>query len=407
MACGAYLQGDETEFESLTSRLAGLASSNGRRLPESLIVTELSDAVESCWQMGWRPRDLVEIIGRNKTAAHLVLTKTAIVDQSYFYRRIDDHVPERVFEDAPWYAELDSIYEGHAWWSAVDSSYIEQWAARDRIECRDAIRIAIETVCTLRLLRRLPKIGPAPTDSLAEVRLASPAGRRLDSKIASRIRALLAKAESSEYPEEAEAFSAKAQELMARHAIDHAMVYDRADTAEEPTQRRIWIDNPYANAKSLLCHYIADANRSRSIWSEAGFVTVVGYPQDLDFVELLYSSLLVQATRAMVAHGSVTDVVGRSRTRSFRKSFLIAFADRIGHRLRVTADESVAAGRAEHGEALLPVLASRQDRLDAHIAETLGDTCTDTISVSNAAGYAAGTIAGDMADVAFADSLSQ
>jgi hypothetical protein len=38
------------------------------------------------------------------------------------------------------------------------------------------------------------------------------------------VRALLAKAESTTYPEEADALTAKAQELMARHSIDRAML---------------------------------------------------------------------------------------------------------------------------------------------------------------------------------------
>ncbi len=48
--------------------------------------------------------------------------------------------------------------------------------------------------------------------------------------IAERIAALLDKAESTSYPAEADAFMAKAQELMARHAIDEAML--------QPAQQR-------------------------------------------------------------------------------------------------------------------------------------------------------------------------
>lgn len=56
-------------------------------------------------------------------------------------------------------------------------------------------------------------------------------------------------------------------------------------------------------------------------------------PSDLDAVELLFTSLLVQATTAMLAAGSRQDAHGRSRTRSFRQSFLAAYAQRIGERL--------------------------------------------------------------------------
>jgi hypothetical protein len=45
-----------------------------------------------------------------------------------------------------------------------------------------------------------------------------------DRRMLDRVRALLAKAESTEFPKEAEALSARAQELMARHRIDRALL---------------------------------------------------------------------------------------------------------------------------------------------------------------------------------------
>jgi hypothetical protein len=86
--------------------------------------------------------------------------------------------------------------------------------------------------------------------------------------------------------------------------------------------RRIWLDNPYLIAKSMLIDVVASANRARAVFSEAlGFVTVLGDEVDLDIVEMLSTSLLVQATTAMLAAGPQTDVRGQSRTRSYRQSF--------------------------------------------------------------------------------------
>jgi hypothetical protein len=54
----------------------------------------------------------------------------------------------------------------------------------------------------------------------------------------------------------------------------------------------------------LLVGRGAHANRCRSVWSSAfRFVTVLGFPSDVDGVELLYASLLVQATAAMMVSG--------------------------------------------------------------------------------------------------------
>jgi hypothetical protein len=44
----------------------------------------------------------------------------------------------------------------------------------------------------------------------------------LDQRMLDRVRALLAKAESTDFPQEADAFTARAQELMARHRIDRS-----------------------------------------------------------------------------------------------------------------------------------------------------------------------------------------
>ena len=62
-------------------------------------------------------------------------------------------------------------------------------------------------------------------------------------------------------------------------------------------------------------------------------MTVVAHADDLDAIDMLFTSLLVQATRAMLAKGPHEDRFGRSRTRSFRQSFLVAFAGRIHERL--------------------------------------------------------------------------
>ncbi|MFC5000686.1 DUF2786 domain-containing protein [Dactylosporangium cerinum] len=178
-----------------------------------------------------------------------------------------------------------------------------------------------------------------------------------------RIRALLAKAESTNFPEEAETYTAKAQELMARHSIDYALLSVDVGGRDEPVGRRVAVDNPYGAPEVLLLDAVARANRCRSVWSgEFGFVTVLGFPSDVDGVEMLFTSPLVQATGAMVAAGSRRDASGRSSTRSFRQSFLTAYAQRIGERLTtVTKETTDEATRDAVG--LLPVLVSREAKV--------------------------------------------
>jgi hypothetical protein len=98
------------------------------------------------------------------------------------------------------------------------------------------------------------------------------------------------------------------------------------------TARRLWIDQPYVSAKSMLVHAVAEANRCQSVLSESlGFCTLIGEPADLEAVELLVTSLLVQANAAMLRYGQQADRRGASRTRSCGRAGQIG-QHRGGHR---------------------------------------------------------------------------
>ncbi|WP_106396329.1 DUF2786 domain-containing protein [Actinocorallia populi] len=214
---------------------------------------------------------------------------------------------------------------------------------RDRLT---AISRLIDVLCEL---RRLPKIAVL-------TRSAAPAHPSLG-----RIRALLAKAESTSFPAEAEALVAAAQRLMTRHSLDQAALdasagvrssADRSADVSAPSGVRLPVDNPYEEAKATLLHVIAEANRCRAVWqSDLGFSTVLGYPADLEAVELLYTSLLLQADAAMPKNGS---------KRKFRQSFLTSFAHHIGERLARVGEEEVT-------DDLLPVLARRDQAVDTAV----------------------------------------
>lgn len=220
-----------------------------------------------------------------------------------------------------------------------------------------------------------------------------------EAKIAERVRALLAKAESTEHPAEAELFTAKAQELMAKYAIDQLAVdAARGRPAGEVTSRRFDLDVPYGSAKTNLLGAAAHANRCRVVWNGQGKVaTAFGFEEDLDAVELLFTSLLTQATSAML-HASPPKLHGSS-VRSFRHAFFIAYAARIGERLDEVARAAVRAGEVEHGERLLPVLAQREEQVDAAVAQEFPRLRTHRSSVSNGRGVAAGMAAAERADL--------
>jgi hypothetical protein len=170
-----------------------------------------------------------------------------------------------------------------------------------------------------------------------------------------------------------------------------------------PGACRIGVDPPYETAKAVLLDAVATANRCRAVWHEEfGFSTVVGFEADLEVVELLHTSLLVQATAAMTAAEAAQRAGGRKRTKTFRQSFLAAYAHRMGDRLAAAVREQTAeaAGEAGRERDLLPVLAARDVAVTEHLERLFPQTVTTRLrGVSDEAGWHQGTAAADRARV--------
>jgi hypothetical protein len=111
---------------------------------------------------------------------------------------------------------------------------------------------------------------------------------------------------------------------------------------------------------------------------------------------VLYTSLLTQGTRAMLFAGRHDR---QRRVPSFRRSFLAAFAVRIGDRLRTAADHAAGDAQAAHGDRLLPVLSARRSVVDERIDAMFPETTRDRSARYNLAGWVAGEQAAELADL--------
>lgn len=319
--------------------------------------------VAAAWRRGWQPADVVRLVRRELDDVHVRLLSALVRAQ-----RPDDRP------------------RGPRWSAQLDDLPTEAPPRADRFSHATAV------LELYRLLLRLPALEPLDEP------VTSPTGQRRppESRMLGRIRALLAKAEATGFPQEAEALSAKAQELMARHSIDDALLAIRTHAPKDvPGAWRIGVEPPYEQAKAVLLDAVATANHCRAVWNEPfAFSTVVGFEADLEVVELLHTSLLVQAQTAMTRAEAAERAGGRKRTKAFRQSFLAAYAHRIGTRLAEAAQTQVT-------QDLLPVLASREvavaDRLDSMFPET---TTTRLRGVSDEAGWVKGSEAADRAQVA-------
>ena len=348
----------------------------------------LRSSVTAAWRHGWQPAELARHAGRELGDGHASMAADLIADEmrGYAVGTVDGR----------WAGQVASLGSG-VWWGG-DAEYLGAWQARQGTAGTAAVATAIELLHLLQHLPVLERLCPLPGAAHAG---SSPTHGDADERILGKIRALLAKAESTEFPEEAEALSARAQELMAKYSIDQAVLAAQKGRRDSPAGRRLPVDNPYESPKASLLQTVAKANRCRTIWhKELGMSAVVGFQADLDAVELLFTSLLVQANAAMLRAGAKRDAYGRSRTRAFRQSFLIAYATRIGERLsQATVHAEQQAAAASSGQGLLPVLRARQQAVDDAVGEMFGDTLTSgrAMRATDAEGWYSGRAAADMA----------
>lgn len=237
------------------------------------------------------------------------------------------------------------------------------------------------------------------------------------------IRALLAKADATTFEAEAEAFTAKATELMARYAIDAAMLWSGESEAdrEVPDEIHLTLLRPFTAQKSILVAGVASAFGCQALRLRRGgqggeVISVVGFPSDLTLVETLITSLLVQLSTAMVHSPDQPRSATSSQVSSWRRSFISAFADTVIRRLiqdRRGAMDAVAnqadgpstnQGPSERGAAgsrsIDLVLADRADAVHTDFRRRYPNIRTSRVSAGTSrSGHRAGTAAGNRADI--------
>lgn len=238
-------------------------------------------------------------------------------------------------------------------------------------------------------------IGTAPGEQVP--------GARLD-----RIRKLLAKAERAGTPDEAEIYTDKAFALMARHGIDEALLAAapgaEAARADPIGRSRITVDNPYSGAKARLLGWTASALRCRWVMHDqrggsVAAVTVFGFASDRERVELLYTSLLLQATAALAA---VRPPDPGESVAAYRRSWIYGFAGRVYERLCAAERSALGETEAETGRAAAStelVLADRGAEVDRAYDAEFGRLRRARRPQVSGSGFRHGAAAADRADL--------
>ncbi|MFC6018879.1 DUF2786 domain-containing protein [Plantactinospora solaniradicis] len=186
----------------------------------------------------------------------------------------------------------------------------------------------------------------------------------------SKIRKLLAKAEDHACTAaEAEAFTAKATELIARYGVDRALLAARDPGTDPVGDRIVDVPSPYALDKAGLLAGVADALRCRSVRrrGDDGFVMhLFGFSSDLERVDVLFTSLLVQAAYGL----SAARVPLGEHPAAFRRSWLAGFSGAVAGRLRQAEEAATSTPPSGSAPSLALVLADRSARVEQRLAET-------------------------------------
>jgi len=248
---------------------------------------------------------------------------------------------------------------------------------------------------------------------------------------AEKINKLLAKAESTTFGPEQDALIAKAQELMAKWAIDDAMLAAVRGVETDEIEEFVFKYGGYYSADhGNLTWTVMRHNGLRGFymksdpkWSYAKevngkqfkmwyFLTAVGFHSDLERAKLLEASLQIQMQRALSEWWKTEDRSWMSKTQNVRarQSFMEGFTAGVGNKLA----EGTRAGREaaererakttspeEARESVALVLRSRKDRVDDWMDQHHGNLRAGRSSYrrTDYSASSAGRDAGSRADV--------
>lgn len=217
--------------------------------------------------------------------------------------------------------------------------------------------------------------------------------------ILSKVRALLAKAEGASTDAERLAYTAKANKWMARHSIDTALLDFRQGSTDAPVRKRFTVTNPRALAKAQLLMCIADNVRCKALRGKlrhgAVGVSVYGFPADIERVEILYTSLLLQMANGL----ETSEVPEWVDTRSFRRSWLAGFAYQVGRRLAEIEQAAEQDTTPTEGQSTALVLRDRSKAVNDLVNDNVKKITTRKRAPVDPDSYWAGADAADQADL--------
>ena len=209
------------------------------------------------------------------------------------------------------------------------------------------------------------------------------------------------KAAATSNVHEADTFSRKAAELVARHRIDPTALAGRG--RDDLAVREIALGRgAYVRGRLALLMAVAEAHDSRVVFSATPSGTiahVAGHTSDLDVVEVMYTSLHAQAASQMSAERRPTSAA----TQRFRRSFLFGYADRVAKsfdEVRSGAEAASPTPVEVDGVGRSLVRLARGQRVEEFVGQRFGRVRTARSAAgAEVTGWSAGSVAAEQADL--------
>ncbi|ANE04466.1 DUF2786 domain-containing protein [Corynebacterium crudilactis] len=237
---------------------------------------------------------------------------------------------------------------------------------------------------TLPLLNALPEWQKLPGLNHVELELPEEFTPE-QSKAHHRITALLKKAESTNFEEEAEALILKAETLRQRYRIESLLIdpynQDAPVRSAKILATRVYLKAPWIRHQFKLLSSVARIHSCEALLiTKSGIATVFGEQDDVSHLVELFNSLNRQRDYFMKNSSGAREAQRNGETSSYRRSFMIAYANQITM-LLTRAKEEAFDDLSTHAplahNAVVPVLEDRS----AQSQEALKDSFPNTKSM--------------------------
>ena len=227
-----------------------------------------------------------------------------------------------------------------------------------------------------------------------------------------RVRKLLAKAEDDSIPTaEAEALTERAATLMAKYGIDAALLAATKPETDKPSDLKLDVPNPWADVKSVLMAGLCMSMRCQVVKlnrrnGEGTRLHLFGYTSDIERVNVLYTSVLLQMAQALQRIGAPMPgmrdpMLTGTRLRTWNRSFLLGYVNEVIKRVKAAeehAAKQVKDQQTGSGQTGALVLASREAVIGAALKDAYPKLRSSRVTYSGK-GYGQGAAAGRRANI--------